>query len=515
MKEKKYILQSLEKLNNHLKNPQTNSQIFHYFYTYNLLWQFKSMFFSLEQRDFWKMMFYRALFEEGNFNIAQKIIMHLEKDFSVVIKDIVSLKNEVEALKGQIYSFNDELINPHLDFESLSIKNMVIRINSNGMISYRMISIENQVIEGYINNEYWNDTQILEIYNELFFEPEKRKFIFSLNEFGQLLYIFLPKLIRDFFRSFKIESLQTIPQIYFIMDNMTIPFDLIYDNNFFLLKYSIGYKIGEIPLEGISFEQNEKPLSREIHPKYNVLIIDAINSTSPLKWNEELKRKELIYPFVAGANEINYIINLFNNTPSVDQIATLIGPNSKRDKFLDQLSRDNYHVIIFVGNIFYSKWSPKDSYLLTNDNEIITFKEINKILSQNRSKLKPFLFFNAQIFDTEGQKQRNVLKTFGEVVSQFDQTKFTGIVSRTYPLFNEETKQITSLFFKNLFNNNSQGLSLLKARQQCIADMMEEDLETQYKNSKDKLGAIRIDLRSSLAVSSFLLFGKPWKNLND
>jgi len=33
MREKKYILQSLEKLNHHLKLPKTNSQIFHYFYT--------------------------------------------------------------------------------------------------------------------------------------------------------------------------------------------------------------------------------------------------------------------------------------------------------------------------------------------------------------------------------------------------------------------------------------------------------------------------------------------------
>ncbi|MFX1489152.1 MAG: hypothetical protein ACFFBI_08395, partial [Promethearchaeota archaeon] len=57
MKEKKFLLQSLEKLNKHLKIPHTNAQIFHYFYTCNILWQFKSIFFSLEQRDFWRMMF--------------------------------------------------------------------------------------------------------------------------------------------------------------------------------------------------------------------------------------------------------------------------------------------------------------------------------------------------------------------------------------------------------------------------------------------------------------------------
>ena len=452
MKEKKYLLQSLEKLDNHLKMPQTSAQIFHYFYTCNLLWHFKSIFFSLEQRDFWRMMFYRALFEEKNFKIAQKIIIYLEKDFNKLIKDVGSLYNEVEPLSNQIYSFKDGINSLRLDYESFSIRNVVLRINSKGMISYRIFSTDHQILEGNITNEYWNDTQILDIYNELFYEPEKRKFMFNLNEFGELLYIFLPKLIRDFFKSFKIESLKTIPQIYFVMDNMTIPFDLIYDNNFFLLKYSIGYKIGEIPLGGISFEQISlnKSASEQANRKFNVLIIDAINSTSPLKWNEELKRKELIYPFTAGANEINYIINFFNNVNNINQITTLIGPNSTREKFLDHLLKDFYHIIIFVGNIFYSKWSPNDSYLLANDNKIITFKEINNALSQNNSKLQPLLFFNTQIFDIEGQKLKNVLKTFGEIVAQFDQTKFTGIISRTYPLFNEETKDITSIFFINL-----------------------------------------------------------------
>ena len=515
MKEKRYLLQSLEKLDTHLKMPQTSAQIFHYFYTCNLLWQFKSMFFSLEQRDFWRMMFYRALFEEKNFKIAQKIIIYLDKDFSKLIKDVVSLYNEVEPLNNQIYSFKDGINSLRLDYEKFSLKNMVLRINSKGMISYRMFSTDHQILEGNITNEYWNDTKILDIYNELFYEPEKRKFMFNLNEFGEMLYIFLPKLIRDVFKSFKIESLKTIPQIYFVMDSMTIPFDLIYDNNFFLLKYSIGYKIGEIPLGGISFEQGSlnEPASEQANKKFNVLIIDAINSTSPLKWNEELKRKELIYPFTTGANEVNYIINFFNNMDNVNQITTLIGPNSTREKFLDHLSKDFYHIVIFVGNIFYSKWSPNDSYFLANDNEIITFKEINNALSQNNSILQPLLFFDTQIFDIEGQKLKNVLKTFGEIVAQFDQTKFTGIISRTYPLFNEETKDITSIFFINLFNNNSQGVSLLKARQQCIAKKMEEILEQQFKDSLEKDGATRIDLRSSLAVSSFLLFGQPWKRL--
>ncbi|MFW9773888.1 MAG: hypothetical protein ACFFEO_17180, partial [Candidatus Thorarchaeota archaeon] len=98
-----------------------------------------------------------------------------------------------------------------------------------------------------------------------------------------------------------------------------------------------------------------------------------------------------------------------------------------------------------------------------------------------------------------------------EVVSQFDQNKITGILTRPYPLFNEETKGIFIDFFMNLLNDNSQGVALLKARQQCISKKMEKSVKDQVNDATVKDSITIIDLRSSLAVSSYLLFGKPWK----
>ncbi|MFX1417564.1 MAG: hypothetical protein ACFE9N_01455 [Promethearchaeota archaeon] len=515
MKEKKYLLQSLEKLNNHLKFPQTETQIFHYFYTCNILWKFKSMFFSLEQRDFWRMMFYRALFEEQNYNIAQKILLYLDKDFSKRLTDLRKLFTEAESIRKDIYTLDEKKDKKSIFHEGLSIKQMILRINSYGMISFRIISSDNEVIEGTISDEFWNDTQLIEIYNELFYESEYRKYLFDLKEFGELLYIFLPKLIRDFFKSFKIESLNIIPQIYFILDNMTIPFDLIYDNNFFLLKYSSGYKIGEIPLGGVAFEEeflseNSVDVSNKT---YNILVIDAINSKNPLKWNEKTKQKELIFPFQAGAEELNYIINFFNQIAEINQMATLIGVNSTKDNVLSNLSRNMYQIIVFVGNIFYSKWNPKNSFFLTNDNQILTFNEINQILNQNNSKTQPLIFFNSQVYDIEGNKLRNTLRNFGEIVAQFDYNKIIGVISKNYPIFNDETKQIISNFFMNFFDHNSQGVSLLKARQKCIATKMEKLVEQQVNEPDSQSGIKHIDLRSSLAISSYLLFGKPWKKI--
>ncbi len=516
MKEKRYLLQSLEKLNNHLKLPQTNTQIFHYFYTCNILWQFKSMFFSLEQRDFWRMMFYRALFEEQNYNIAQKILLHLDKDFTNKIPDLRALYSDTEAKKTDIYKFDDLKEKEQFFHKNFSLKQMILRINSYGMITYKVISVENQIIEGKISNEFWNDSQLIEIYNELFYESEYRKYLFDLREFGELLYIFLPKLIRNLFKSSKIESLNRIPQIYFILDNMTIPFDLVYDNNFFLLKYSSGYKIGELTLGGVTFEEDQfkAPSSAASNKKYNVLVIDSINSKNPLKWNDKNKQKELIFPFKAGAEELNYMISFFNTCSEINQMATLIGVHSTRENILSNLSSDMYQIIVFVGNIFYSKWNPKNSFFLTNDNQVVMFNEINSILNKNNLKIQPLLFFNSQVYDIEGKKLRNTLEAFGQIVTQFDYNKITGIVSKNYPIFNDETKQIITHFFINFFNQNSQGVSLLKARQKCIANKMEMLVEQQVKEPDTEKGIKHIDLRSSLAISSYLLFGKPWKRIS-
>ena len=75
-------------------------------------------------------------------------------------------------------------------------------------------------------------------------------------------------------------------------------------------------------------------------------------------------------------------------------------------------------------------------------------------------------------------------------------------------------EQIISNFFVNFFNSISQGDSLLKARQQCIANKMEKVVEEQIKTSTTAIGTTHIDLRSSLAISSYLLFGAPWKGIN-
>jgi hypothetical protein len=516
MKEKKYLLLSIEKLNIHLKIPQTNAQLYHFFYTCNFLWKFKSLFFSLEQKDFWRMLFYRVLYEQKDFKLAQKILPYLEKNLMNAIGDPILLYNETESLRREIYSFEEENLSFTGIEDGFVIKQMVFRINHDGLISNRMISIDEKIVEGTIFNEYWNDAHIIDIYNDIFSDNQEKEYDFSVNEFGRMLYVFLPIKIRTFLEQFEIKSLNITPEIYFILDEMTIPFELVYDNNFFLLKYSMGYIIGEPPLGGVSFGHNavEEEENLTKNDKINVLIIDSINTSGPIRWNEKTKLKELIFPFESGINEFNYITEFFNSREEIDHINILVGPNSSRENILAHIETGSNHIIHFVGNIFYSKWNPRDSFFLTNDNEIVTFNDINKSIQANSNPEKPFLFFNSQIYDIEGKKLKNVLRTFGEIVENFDYKRITGIMSRNYPIFNNETKEIITNFYINLFNDFSQGVSLMKARQACMANKMTKLVEKKFDELSAEEGVKNIDLEGSLAISSFNLFGKPWKKLS-
>jgi hypothetical protein len=489
MKEKKYLYQSLEKLNNHLKTPTTPEEIYHYFYTYDYLWQFKSKFFILESGDFWKMMFYRTLFEEKDIELANKVLPFLPDEIKSNLIDLNSLYGLTESLKTQIYSLADEQNESMIRDIDSSLNQMILRINSDGVISFRILFRNDKVMEGKITNEYWNDLHIMEIYSDLFSGNQQKTYNFNLIEFGKLLFNFLPKMLRVIFKKFQSYNMDYVPQIYFILDNMTVPFDLIYYNNFFMLKYSSGYKIGEPPLGGNLFKEE---ISNEDYVqgmgKYNVLIIEAMNSKDPLQWNAELQKKMLIFPFVYGAEELNHITNFFNTHPKVNEMTILSEIESSRESILTQISQGAFHIIHFVGNIFYSKLSPKDSYILTNNRKLITFNEIKRAIAKNphSTNFQPILFFNAQIFDINGKRLKNVLKIFGEIVSQFNYDSITGIISRIYPLFNEVSREIISNFYNNWFNNKCQGEALLNARKLC---------------------------KSGLAISSFILFGDPSKIL--
>jgi CHAT domain-containing protein len=328
---------------------------------------------------------------------------------------------------------------------------------------------------------------IIEIYEDLFSDKKAKSYSFNLKDFGKLIFLFLPKKIRQILKHLKNNDEGHTPQIFFILDSMIIPFDFIYDKKFFMLTYSCGYKIGEPSISGIFYELSllEQPPSLQSN-QYNILIIESTNFSGPLKWDDQQKKNILLFPFSEGNEEIDYITNFFNNRTEVNEITILSGINSTRENILKKISQGNSHIIHLVGNIFYSKLNPKNSFIITNDNSLITFNEIKKALDQSQSSIEPIIVFNVQFFDTKGLILKNVLKIFGDIVNQFNYDVIAGIICKIYPIFNIDSRELISNFYDNLFKKKNQGEALLGARQSC---------------------------KSGLALSSFILFGKPWKRL--
>ena len=98
-------------------------------------------------------------------------------------------------------------------------------------------------------------------------------------------------------------------------------------------------------------------------------------------------------------------------------------------------------------------------------------------------------------------------------MKEFDHNYTTGIIARSMPIFDQETQEISSNFYVNLLKHSTQGVALLKARQECMSKKMTLAIEEELKDLKDEEGSVNTDLRNSQAISSFILYGNPWRRL--
>jgi hypothetical protein len=514
MKQKDFLLLAIENLLEYLQIPEESSNIFHYLHTCNYLWKFRSIFFSFKEQDFWRMIFYRALYQENDITLAKKIIPFLNKNLQPLVQDCEALNKNALELKNEIYTLEEEE-DYYFQQKNLHIVNMVIKIDSIGEFSYRVYYSDENILDRTFRKEHWNDTYIIKIYNDLFFNANKKRYDFSLEEFGKILYLLLPKVIRDYFYQFRTQVLR--PQIYFVFDKMTIPFEFIYKKGFFLFGYSIGYNIGAPPIMGAKF-LIEKEDSQKIAADrgYEALLVDSINALAPKYWQEDENRKKLLYEFPSGANELTYIKELFENRPEIQNLKVLLGSESTKGMILEEISQANYHIIYFVGNIIFSETHPSYSYFITNDNTILKFIDLFNALEKQVKKIKPILFFDTQMFDRKGKRLKETFGYFSEIISQLNFNNVKGVIYRNFTNFNTDTKKIISEIFNNLFDDNSLGISLLKAREILlpkIPKLIKKQLDKEKPVDPDIDKSKNVNLENTQKYLSFLLFGEPWNKL--
>ena len=510
LKEKKYLLRSLEELQKNISTPSNTKQIVHYFYVYNFIWRLKTKFITPEKFEFWNSMFYRAFFEEQDINLSENIIKFLSKKIQPLLTNLQEFRNicSLELENMPFFDQQDEgLLNIFDEKENLKIKNLLIRIRDNGEINFSGKFEDSQEFQDVIIDEYWNDDYLIKIYNDLFWNIEVEKDI-TFVDFGKLLYLSLPKKLRNIFLKLKQDCTDHIPHIFLMLDNITIPFDLIHDGSGFTsLKYSIGYSLGEPDLRGINSKIPVLPLD-QLKQKFNILIFGSLNLMLPSKWDDATKNNVLMYPFNEGVNELNHIIQYFRESSFVDHMEYYIQENLTRENILNSIISGTNDIIHIIGNLFYSTENPKNSYFITNDYQTVSISDINYAIKKTTTTKKPFIFFNVRIFNLLGDQLPSNLKVISKIIQNFDQNEITGIIVRILYEFNDNTRQLISNIYNNLTDGFSQGISVLKARQKILLNKVASNVDQKEIDIQQDM-----NVESIIAFNSFLLFGKPWKML--
>jgi hypothetical protein len=261
----------------------------------------------------------------------------------------------------------------------------------------------------------------------------------------------------------------------------------------------------------------EESSSAQANREFNALLIDSINALAPKRWNEEKEKKEVLYQFSSGPNQLLFAKEFFNNREKFDKFTALTGSESKKEAILKEVSKGNNHIIHIVGNLIFLEAHPEYSYFITNDEEILSITELISVLEKKVGNIRPLIFLDIKLFDNHGTPINNPLEYISKILRKLNFNNIKGILTRINPEFNKETKQVISEFFINLLKANNMGISLFKARKKSIADTFpslinkEESPLKKPRNRDENESEVTIkDIQPSL---SFLLFGEPWKKL--
>lgn len=511
--ERKLLFLTLERLTKNLMLPDDNYKIYHYFHTYNYLWQFKSHYLLFDEEDFWKMLFYRSLYQLNDLALAKKIepLFNPQKDSK--LHKLESLLEEKTKSEDKIYRLTQlDEIPPA--FKNLKVANMIIKISSEGEFSFRVHYSNQNIYERTLKKEQWKGVYFNKLYKDLFAPPFERKYDFSLKEFGKLLFLCLPKVIRDYFTQFNQQILK--PQLCFVFDKVKVPFEFIYgQEGFAFLNYSLGYVSGYPSVMGSQFLIEHNSSSRQPTKEFNILLIDSVNALAPKRWNDKEQKQKPLYDFSAGPNQLLYAKSFFKDRAEIKEFTPLTGSDSSRDSILEHISKGTNHIIHIVGNLIFTPSHPEFSYFITNDEKILNITEILNALARNVGIIKPLIFLDVKIFTKRGTPIKNALDHISKVIRKLSSNSIKGIVTRVYPEINKKTQLIISEFYNSLLKNNNLGISLFKARKELatthIPKLMElqEDVTVEPKNGEEN-GIKTEKIRASL---SFLLFGEPWNKL--
>ncbi len=484
--------ESIKKIDEYLDPPQTFANSQPYFETYNEIWNLKSRLGQTNEVDFWKMIFFRALFEERDMNIAKLAWSSLPEAFrskchpTGQIEDAIA--NQPRPLVGKI-----------------THARLVIRLVEQQEVDIYCTSPKSEEYLEIHSPEPWNSAELEEIFSQIL----TRQRDLELMAFGRLIYLNLPGEVRRTIKSFKAESVQTPPHLLFIMDKFSLPVGLIHDGTSFLnLKFAVSSLIGPTSLRGTS-EMTQDNLAAE---KLRLLFIANINVKDPRIWDEKNQKEEPLYNLSETEEEVNQLIQFAQKYTNVESISYLIGTQATKDKILATIRELQPHILHYAGILFYVEENPGESYLLAPEGKTISLEEIFQVFEE--VPVRPLLVLNVKLVNKKGDFILNAGYEAGQLGSLQSKYFLTGVLTRFAPIFNADSLALFKGFYDCLLSRKvpEVGVAVLKGGQQLVADKALQQA-TSMSKTLDDIETKVIHFGGDLTAASFLLFGLPWRKI--
>src|SRR5271157_92280 len=333
-----------------------------YFSVYNEIWNLKSQLRQTTDADFWKMIFYRALFEERDVAVAE-VAWDL---FPAVLKSKCHPEGSLEdAIAGL----------PETATGKIAHSRVIVRlVNQQGADIYCASPGSDENLEIH-SHEVWNDAQLQDIFPGVISGESD----IDLKTLGRLIYLTLPGDVRRTIRSVQDDSSDIIPAFAFVMDSFSVPWELLHDGSTFLnTKVAIStIMLGPGSMKGLSEINRDNAAANHLR----ILFVANLNSKDPRIWNEETQKETPLYAFDEAESEINDLINFSQTIPEVESISYLVGGQATKEKILATIREQQPHIFHYSGVIFFIEENPEKSYLLTPDGKILDLSEIAEVFA--------------------------------------------------------------------------------------------------------------------------------------
>ena len=203
-----------------------------------------------------------------------------------------------------------------------------------------------------------------------------------------------------------------------------------------------------------------------------MILVGDLNSDTPRYWNEEHQSNLPLFSF-SQLSDIGGIITekLAILNYSIGQLQNITSSEGSRENLESLITSGQNHLLIFVSNLFYLDESPLDSYFITSDNLILSFRDIDEMLSftRNHNKIqkipfiRPLILFTGRVLDRQYQEINHTFDLFAKITSCFEPKHILGIIARISTTWNTYIGTLITTLLERLLLGETIGSAIVTA----------------------------------------------------